>query len=108
MTAAHWSAVDGETEDILTLVADVEHPSANYEWDQFLAALDVAADASGVIDPNVLRPLLRGVVAPPRIGAFVHRALKLGLIAYTGRWVVSDDTASGNAGKPSRELRRLA
>lgn len=109
MTAQpHWSPVDDTTADLLSLVADTDHPSVDYEWDQYVAALDVAADPFGRIDPNRLRPLLRGVVAPRRIGAFANRALKLGLVEYTGRFVISDDTEGRNGGKPAREMRLLA
>lgn len=101
----NWSAVDDATDSLLSLVADVDHPSADYEWDQYVAALSVAADPFGTINPNTLRPLLRGVVAPRRVGAFANRALKLGLVEYTGEFVLSDDTEGRNCGKPSRVMR---
>lgn len=103
-----WSAVDGDTADLLTLVADVEHPSVDFEWLVYCRALATAADRAGVIDPNRLRPLVRDLVAPRRIGAFTSKALAEGLVEYTGRWVVSDDTAGRNGGKPARELRLLS
>lgn len=100
-----WSPVDDETNNLLTLVADTDHPSVDFEWLVYKKALATAADVFGVIDPNALRPLLRGQVAPRRIGAFMSKALTQGLVAYTGRYVVSDDHHGGNAGKPCRELR---
>lgn len=108
MTAAPtWSPVDDDTADLLSLVADDGHPSADYEWDQYVAALYVAADAFGVINPNRLRELVRGVVAPRRVGAFTHRALCAGVVEYTGEYVLSDDTEGRNGGKPCRVLRLL-
>lgn len=99
--------VDNYTSDLLDLVADTNTPSADHEWQQFLAALRQARDSDDVIYPNELRPLLRGVVAPRRIGAFTHRALSLGLISYRGDWQVSDDTVGRNAGKPARVITYL-
>lgn len=107
MSTPTWSPVDDATADLLTLVADEDNCGAEFEWDQFVAALHVAADQFGVINPNRLRPLLRGVVAPRRVGAFTHRALSSGLVEYTGEYVVSDDTEGRNGGKPCRELRLL-
>lgn len=106
MSAARWEPVDSPTSDLLALVAtDKMHPRPGEEWDTYVTALHAAADATGRIDPNRLRPLLRGVVAPRRIGAFTHRAVTSGLVAYTGEWVVSDDTTGRNAGRPCRVLR---
>ena len=104
-TAPHWSPVEDATADLLSLVADEGHPSTEFEWDAFVAALHKAADDQGVIYPNRLRPLVRGVVAPRRIGAFTNRAVRSGLVAYTGGWQVSDDVDGGNAGKPARVMR---
>ena len=105
MTAPTWSAVDDTTADLLALVADEGHVSADHEWDLFVAALHQAADYDGTIRPNVLRPLVRGKVAPRRIGAFVNRAVRSGLVAYTGDYEISDDTEGRNAGRPARVMR---
>src|SRR5690348_18263336 len=95
-----WSPVDDETTSLLTLVADVDHPSVDYEWLVYTRALSEAADDTGLIDPNVLRPLVRDHIAPRRIGAFTSKALAEHLVEYTGRWLVSDDTSGRNSGKP--------
>lgn len=102
-----WSPVDDATADLLSLVRDEGHPSADHEWSMFLLALRTAAVAGDgwTIQPNDLRPLVRDKVAPRRIGAFTNRALKLGLIAYTGDWQISDDHEGRNAGKPARIFR---
>jgi hypothetical protein len=106
MTAPAWSPVDDSTADLLTLVADAGHVSADAEWSLFVEALRVVAiGPGGRIGPNELRPLIRGKVAPRRIGAFTNRALSLGLVAYTGEWEVSDDTEGRNRGKPARVMR---
>jgi len=99
-----WSPVDDATADLLTLVADTDHPSVDHEWRLFVSALEAAVD-NGLVRPNDLRPRLRGRVAPRRIGAYTNRALKLGLVAYTGDWQVSDDHEGKNAGKPARVMR---
>lgn len=98
-----WS--DSGQGDLLALVRDESHPSTDHEWLIFTDALRTAADSDGVIRPNVLRPLIRGKVAPRRIGAFTNRALADGLVAYTGEWQVSDDAAGRNGGKPMRIMR---
>ena len=100
-----WESVDDYTADLLSLVADEGHPSADFEWDEFVRCLRFAASrGAGTISPNVLRPLVRGKVAPRRIGAFTHRALSQGLVAYTGDYELSDDTEGRNGGKPARVM----
>lgn len=108
MTAQpQWSAADDETQDLLSLVAAGPMSGhADEEWALFVAALKCCAGPWGaVISPNDLRPLVRDHVAPRRIGAFTNRALSQGLIEATGEWVVSDDTAGRNAGRPCRVYR---
>jgi hypothetical protein len=107
MSAPQWSAIEEDTADLLALVAlgPLAPKTADEEWAEFVRCLRHAADEHGVIQPNTLRPLVRGVVAPQRIGAFVHRATSRGLVAYTGEWQVSDDTEGKNAGKPARVMR---
>ena len=105
MSAPQWSAVDTPTADLLTLVADTNHPSADREWTAYVNALIIAAECEGgIIRPNVLRPMVRNHVAPRRIGAFAHRAISQGLVAYTGEYEVSDDTEGRNGGKPCRVM----
>ena len=105
-TAPTWSPVDDDTNDLLSLVAnDQLHPRPAEEWEVYVGALNRAADASGRIDPNTLRALVRGEIAPRRIGAFTNRAKAEGLIADTGEWQVSDDTEGRNGGKPCRVYR---
>jgi hypothetical protein len=103
MTAPQWSPVDDDTADLLHLVRDEGHFSADHEWTEFVTALRfTAAPRDGLVDPNAVRELLRGVVAPRRIGAFYQAAIKADLIRPTGEWVVSTDTAGRNSGKPCR------
>jgi hypothetical protein len=107
MSAPQWSPVDDDTADLLTLVADEGHVSADFEWDLFIDAVHAVSTwrADRVIQPNDLRPLVRDRVAPRRIGAFTNRAVKSGLIVPTGDWQVSDDTEGRNAGRPMRVYR---
>lgn len=103
-----WAPVDDDAADLLSLVAgDKSGPWADEEWHRFTQALEAASDLDGRIDPNFLRPLLRGSVAPNRIGAFTNRAKAEGLIAWGGEWVTSDDTEGRNSGKPARVYRWL-
>lgn len=107
MSAPQWSPVDDTTADLLHLVAmgTPATPTADEEWTEFVAALEaVALIHGGLIPPNALRPEVRGVVAPRRIGAFTHRALSQGLVEYAGTYQISDDTEGRNAGRPCRVL----
>lgn len=103
-TAPQWSPVDDETCDLLALVATGPPTGTpEHEWSEYVAALEFVAEArEGLIPPNSLRPLVRGVVAPQRLGAFCNRAVSRGLIEATGDWQVSDDTEGRNAGRPMR------
>lgn len=103
MSAPTWSPVDDTTADLLSLVADDPHPSPAFEWSAFVGVLAATASLhGGRLDQNDYREQLRGVVAPKRIGAFIHRAKREGLIAETGEWSVSDDITGRNQGKPAR------
>jgi hypothetical protein len=101
-----WESTDDYTTDLLALVAlGTAQGDADAEWSCFLAALRTAArDGAGRIEPNTLRPLIRGAIAPRRIGAFTNRALSQGLVEYSGEWQVSDDHAGRNGGKPARVM----
>lgn len=110
MTTTHpsWEATDSDTASLLDLLADdgsaIRTPAD--EWFEYLGCLrHVAKYNGGLISPNLLRPLVRGQVKPSRIGAFTRRAILEGLVEHTGQWEPSDDTESGNAGKPCREMR---
>lgn len=103
MTTPTWSPIDDETTSLLTLVASEGHPSADYEWLHFqLAVRQIARANHGHVSQNALRPLIRGQVAPRRIGAFYHRACAQGLLVATGQWEVSDDAIGRNKGRPAR------
>ncbi len=94
--------------DLLELVAmgSPATGTADAEWQEFVTALRyVAEPREGLISPNALRPLVRGVVSPKRIGAFTSRAVAQGLIEPTGEWETSDDTEGRNAGRPCRIYR---
>lgn len=100
-----WESVDNYTTDLLALVAQgtPATPTADEEWADYLIALKVCATTeNGNIRPNALRPLVRGRVAPKRIGAFVSRAVAQKLIAPTGDFEISDDREGRNAGRPMR------
>ena len=43
------------------------------------AAFEPGAAFDGLVTPNALRGLVRGKVAPKRLGAFAHRALSAGI-----------------------------
>jgi hypothetical protein len=93
--------VDDNTADLLALVADSD--DTDLEWDEFAKALAYAAmKDGGEVRPNTLRPLVRGIVSPKRIGAFTSKAKAEGLIADAGQWETSDDREGRNGGRPMR------
>jgi hypothetical protein len=102
VSAPTFAAVDEPTSDLLALVAlGSSTGTADAEWDLYVDALaTVAARRAGLIFPNELRPMVRGKVAPRRIGALMNRALKRGIVRRTGDWQVSDDHAGKNSGRP--------
>lgn len=108
-TSPAFGPVDHNTGDLLDLIAEQNPatPTEADEWQHFKAVLAEVARATGLIDQNAVRPLLRGEIKPQRIGAFYHRAAKAGLIAWTGQWCESDDLDGKNSGKPTRVYRWL-
>lgn len=108
-TQPAWDSVDNYTSDLLALVAEEQAPPVDREWTVFENALTILAELHhGVIRPNDLRPMVRDLVAPRRIGAFTKKALRAGLIAPSGEWQVSDDVEGHNAGRPARIYRWTA
>lgn len=104
--APQWSTVDDSTADLLTLVADTDHPSVDLEWQLFVDAIDTVANWwDGSVDQNHMRPIIRGEIAPKRIGSFYRRACAEGLLEVDG-WSISEDHAGRNAGRPMRKYRR--
>lgn len=103
-----WSATDEATADLLTLVADVDHPSVDHEWRTFTDAVTRVAHAhGGMVDQNDVRPIIRGNVAPKRIGAFWRRACLEGWLRADG-YSTSNDRAGRNAGRPMRCYRLVS
>lgn len=102
MTAnPQWS--DSGQGDLLELIAlGTPQGTADAEWECFVSALRVAAaGAGGMVDQNVVRPLIRGAIKPNRIGAFYSRACARDLIEPSG-WSTSQDREGRNAGRPMR------
>ena len=102
-----WEPADAYTHDLLELVA-MGTPATgdgDAEWSLFVDVLtDVARNWGGELDQNVVRPLIRGHVAPKRIGAFWSRAVARDLVAVDG-WSTSDDRVGRNSGRPMRKYR---
>ena len=104
-----FEPVDSNTADLLTVLAEQNPatPQEVREWEHFVKTLREVALATGLIDQNAVRPLLRDEVKPNRIGAFYRRAALAGLIQPEG-WNNSDDLEQRNRGKPTRVYRWLA
>ena len=112
MTAPQFAAVDEDTADLLSVIADDGTQQVDREWEIYKQALHSCAALNklepGVINPNWLRTVIAGRVKPQRCGAFAHRALSQGLVEYTGEYVISDDRKGRNSGKPLRVIRLLS
>jgi hypothetical protein len=103
-TQPTWSRLDEATADLLTLVADPEHPVGRDAVDAFLAACRRDARANGgMVSSQRVRSLLTGAQIPARR----YSAL---WAAYTGPgkpmrrtdvWELNTDKAGRNAGRPS-------
>ncbi len=101
-TAPAWSPVEDDTADLLSLVACGPLAPADVEWRLFSdAVVRVAHSNGGRVDQNDVRPLIRGRVAPKRIGSFYRRACLEGLLRVDG-YSISDDHEGRNAGRPMR------
>jgi hypothetical protein len=77
------------------------------DWSLFRAALAQVVTADGLIHQSAVRPLIRGKVAPKKIGTFYRRARAEGLIEDTGEREPSTDFAGRNGDKLSRLYRWL-
>ena len=108
MSTPTWSPVDSGTGDLLDLLANTEPVDGHHrEWEFFIDTLRRYSRPTGFIDQNNVREELRGKVKANRVGAFYRRAALEGLIEPAG-WVVSNDTAGKNSGRPCRMYRWLA
>ena len=97
-----WGELDGYTADLLDLIGTEQTPPVDYEWQTFVeAALRIGTRDGGLIDQNDLRPMIRGLIAPKRIGPFYRRACLEGWLRAEG-WSTSTDTEGRNAGRPMR------
>jgi hypothetical protein len=106
-----WGPMDPET------AATVDVVDADWRRDRDRERIDdairrVAMANAGLVDPNRVRKLLSGPngleVNPRALSARYAGLTKTGVLrVIPGEYVISDDTAGGNAGKPLR-LRRWA
>ena len=110
MTAPTFAPVDEDTADLLDLIAaDADRlPWSEREWASFKEGLETAAIVSArfpLISQTVLRNHCRLFITPHNVGPFTKRALREGLIEWTGDWEPSTDTKGRNSGKPVRIYR---
>lgn len=108
MSAPRFAPVDDYTADLLSLVADTDHPSVDYEWQLFREALITASLFDGIVRQNDMRPMIAGRIASRRVGPLYRKACLEGLIVPTGDYEISDDAHGRNVGKPCRSYRRTS
>ena len=109
MTAVHWSPVDSDTADLLSLVADPEHPVGRDVPALFLAACEAdAAIHDGYVSVNRVRARLADADIPPRRysalwGHYTGRGkpmVKAFDAAGDAMWETCKGSGSGNDGRP--------
>lgn len=102
--------IEGDTKATVDLVANDWR--SDEDWLRFEAAcywVSAVAEVRGEVDPNAVRHHLTNAhgltIEPRRYSAFWSRAAgKNGFLVADG-WVVNDDVAGGNRGKPLRRYR---
>lgn len=103
MSAVQFAAVDDETNDLLTLVADLTNPVGRDVPALFLAACEQDARANdGYVSVNRVRVLLADQDINPRRysslwSAFTGRGKPM---CKSGEWETCSGSESGNDGRP--------
>ena len=96
--------------DLLDLLEQVSNGPESWriaERDRVIAAMSVAFEADGCINPNRVRSLLTNPttgeldVNPRVLSATYSSRRQRGVIRHVG-WTTSTDAHGGNAGKPAR------
>lgn len=101
--------VDADTQARVALVANDWR--SDDDWQRFHAAcMTASVNADQTVDPNEVRRLLTNehglTIEPRRLSAFWNRAgSRDGFLDYTGVWLVNEDRAGGNYGRPIRQRR---
>ncbi len=108
MSAPQFAPVDDDTNDLLSLVADITSPIGQDDPDQFLAACRLDAMAhDGEVSVNRVRALMSDAgIEPHRYSAFWNTFTGKGRpMVKADAWEVCEGSTSGNDGRPFR-LRR--
>jgi hypothetical protein len=103
MTAPTFAPVDDPTNDLLSLVADVESTAHREDVRIFLAACEAdAATHGGLVSVNHVRARLAGRdINPRRFSALWSQTTGKGRpMVKTGQWETCTGSASGNDGRP--------
>lgn len=98
-----------EAPDLLDLLETVSNGPESWriaERDRVIAAMSVAYERDGLINPNRVRALLTNATGEldcnPRVISATYSSLRQrGVIRHIG-WTTSTDVHGGNAGKPAR------
>lgn len=97
---AYACGVDPKTAAILDLIAG--DPLHDRDREAIVDAIRKSVGPDGLTSANAWRPFVPAWVYPRVVGATVHALSRLGYLVPTGAWVVSDDVAGRNSGKPMR------
>jgi hypothetical protein len=100
---AYACGVDPVTAAILDLIAG--DPLHERDREAVVDAIRVSVGSDGLTHANRWRPHVPAWVYPRVVGATVHALASRGCLVPTGDWVVSDDVAGRNSGKPMRVYR---
>lgn len=104
MSAPTFAAVDDDTQDLLSLIAD--DPRLADDYDRFLSACRFVAEGNcGLVYVNAVRAILTNrhglTIEPRRLSAFWNKATGAGRpMLKTGDWEVCEGSDSRNDGRP--------
>lgn len=100
---SYAAGVDPTTGAILDLIAG--DPLHERDREAIVDAIRLSVGPDGTTSANAWRPLVPSWVYHRVVGATVHALSRVGYLVPTGDWVVSDDVAGRNSGKPMRVYR---
>lgn len=100
-TQPQWSAMDDDTSDLLSLVADTYTEPARDACDVFLAACERDAEShDGEVSVNRVRLLVADQIEHHRFSAMWARFTGPGRPMVRDGWETCAGSSSGNNGKP--------
>lgn len=87
-------------------ILDLMHGDPVHDRDREAVISAVRASVvDGLTSGNHWRPLVPRWCYPACVGATIHALVRMGHLVPTGEWLMSDDAAGRNIGKPCKQYR---